>query len=428
MGKGKKALSVVEYVTDPRFTFTGLGIQINDQPSRFIPGPHVPWAIEQLKKKFGKALHNCTVVAKNNKFDCLILVEKFGIYPPYTIDVEDLSRYYDSRMKHDLGNLCKLFKLPAKGDTKQFKGLYWETMSPEQRQAMREYCLGDITNEKLLLEILLPMVDNADSELDLARHTLNLYLKPILILDELQAGSIAKKMDQALSDDLCKVAWVLKYRTKAKPNIPKIMRAKKIFPQILQDTLDGCLEDEVVPMKQGKNEMIPATAQNDVAFQYLLAHKDQKVRELCRAKAACSSWPLHQSKVHRMISQAKCCDGLIRMPLKYYGAHTGRWSGSGGWNPMNLGGKRDRATGKTIHPAIAAVRGTLKAPEGYTLVIVDSAQIEARELAWVAHQDDLVKGFADGEDIYSEFASDLFQAKVWKPSEEEKKTPERPNG
>jgi DNA polymerase len=167
--------------------------------------------------------------------------------------------------------------------------------------------------------------------------------------------------------------------------------------------------------------MIPATAQNDVAFQYLLAHKDEKVRLLCRAKAACSSWPLHQSKVHRMITQAKCSDGLIRMPLKYYGAHTGRWSGTGGWNPMNLGG---RGRNRPVHPLIAQVRGTLMAPDGYTLVIVDSAQIEARELAWVAHQDDLLKGFADGEDIYSEFASEVFQAKVWKPTEEEKKTPE----
>ena len=416
LGKDKKALSVVEYVTDPRFAFTGLGVQINDQPPRFIPGPYVPWAIERLKEKFGKALHNCTVVVKNNKFDCLILVEKFDIYPPYTIDVEDLSRYYDSRMKHDLGSLCKLFKLPAKGDTKQFKGLYWETMTSEQRQAMKEYCLGDIKNEKSLLEILLPMLDNPGTELDLARHTLNLYLRPSLVLDISQATRIASEMDNALSEDLRKVAWTLKYRTKAKPNIPKIMRAKKIFPQILQDVLP---EGEIVPMKQGKNEMIPATAQNDVAFQYLLAHKDEKVRLLCRAKAACSSWPLHQSKVRRMITQTGCSNGLIRMPLKYYGAHTGRWSGTGGWNPMNLGGKgRDRP----IHPLIAQVRNTLMAPDGYTLVIVDSAQIEARELAWVAHQDDLVKGFADGEDIYSEFASDLFQAKVWKPSEEEKKT------
>jgi len=426
LGKDKKALSVVEYVTDSRFAFTGLGIQINDQSPRFIPGPYVPWAIERLKEKFGVALHNCTIVAKNNKFDCLILVEKFDIYPPYTIDIEDLSRYYDSRMSQKLSDLCKLFKLPAKGDTKQFKGLYWETMTSEQRQAMREYCLGDVKNEKSLLEILLPMLDNPGNELDLARHTLNLYLKPILILDSEQAIQIAGDMERALSNDLQKVAWVLKYRTKAKPNIPKIMRAKKIFPQILQDCLDAATIEgentvaEQVPMKQGKNEMIPATAQNDVAFQYLLAHKDEKVRLLCRAKAACSSWPLHQSKVKRMIIQCECSDGLIRMPLKYYGAHTGRWSGSGGWNPMNLGGK---GRGRPIHPLIAQVRGTLMAPDDYTLPIVDSAQIEARELAWVAHQDNLVKGFADGEDIYSEFASDLFQEKVWKPSEEEKKTP-----
>ena len=418
LGKGKKALSVVEYVTDSRFRFTGLGVQFNDNEPRFIPGPYVPYMIRRLQERFGKAFHNCTVVAKNNKFDCLILVEKFGIYPPYTIDIEDLSRYYDSRMSQALKDLCKLFKLPAKGDTKQFKGLYWETMTPEQRLAMKEYCLGDIKNEKSLLEILLPMLDNPGVELDLARHTLNLYLKPILVLDELQAGSIAEKMDRALSEDLSKVPWVLKYRTKAKPNIPKIMRAKKIFPQILKDVLP---EGEVVPMKQGKKEMIPATAQNDVAFQYLLAHKDEKVRLLCQAKAACSSWPLHQSKVNRMISQVKCCDGLIRMPLKYYGAHTGRWSGTGGWNPLNLGGK---GRGRLIHPLIAQVRGTLIAPDDYTLIIVDSAQIEARELAWVAHQNDLLKGFADGEDIYSEFASDLFQAKVWKPTEEEKKTPE----
>jgi len=310
MGKSKKALSIVEYVTDPRFAFAGLGIQTNDQLPRFIPGPHVPWAIEQLKKKFGKALHNCTVVAKNNKFDCLILVEKFGIYPPYTIDIEDLSRYYDSRMSQKLSDLSKLFKLPAKGDTKQFKGLHWKTMTSEQRQAMREYCLGDIKNEKSLLEILLPKLDNPGAELDLARHTLNLYLKPILNLDIQQATEIAKKMDHALCDDFRKVAWVLKYRTKAKPNIPKIMRAKKIFPQILQDVLP---EGEVVPMKKGKNEMIPALAQNDVAFQYLLAHKDQKVRGLCRAKAACSSWPLHQSKVKRMVVQAECSNGLMHI-------------------------------------------------------------------------------------------------------------------
>lgn len=211
LSKGKNALSIVEYVTSPQFKLTGLGLQINDKPPRFIPGPYIDWAIEQLKKKYGKALHNCTLVAKNNKFDCLILVEKFNIFPPYTIDVEDLSRYYDSRMKQGLKDLSKLFKLPAKGDTNQFKGLYWETMSPEQRQAMREYCLGDITNEKSLLEILLPKLDNPGIELDLARHTLNLYLKPPFKFDFDLANKIEIEMNQELVNTLDGVDWILDY-------------------------------------------------------------------------------------------------------------------------------------------------------------------------------------------------------------------------
>ena len=416
-----KDLLTAEYITDKRFAFTGLGIQIDDQAPRFFAGDRVEIAINRLKSKFGKALHNCTVVAKNNKFDILILAEKFDIYPPFTIDIEDLSRYYDSRMSQKLKDLAKYFKLKPKGDTMQFKGLHWEDMSPEQRSAMREYCLGDIKDEVELLKILLPMLDNPNVELDLAHHTLNLYLKPTLILDIDQSRQIADGMGKALSEDLSKVAWVLKYRTKKKPNIPKILRSKDLFPKILQAELDRIGDGEKVPMKPGKKEMIPATAKQDETFQLLQVHKDERIRNLCQAKIASTGWSLHQSKVNKMITEAKCADGKLRIPLNFYGAHTGRWSGGGGWNPLNLGGK---GRGIPIHPLIAQVRNTLMAPDGHILLIDDSAQIEARELAWVAHQEDLVRGFANGEDIYSEFASDLFQEYVWKPNEEETKTPE----
>jgi hypothetical protein len=419
--KGKKSKGITAYVADPRFEFTGLGLQLLGEAPRFVGGDRVESMIKRLKLAFGKALHNCTVVAKNNKFDMLILAEKFGVYPPYTIDIEDLSRYYDSRMRQDLKTLAKHFKLPPKGDTIQFKGLHWSDMTPVQRKAMREYCLGDIYDEVALLKILLPILNNPGHELDLARHTLNLYLKPTLVLDRPQAMQIVSDMGDALSDDLRKVFWVLKHRTKAKPNIPKILRAKKLFPQLLQQCLDDVGAGEQVPMKKGKNEMIPATAKEDVEFQLLLVHGDKKVRELCQAKAACSSWSLHQKKVQRMIIEAECSDDKLRIPLKYCGAHTGRWSGTGGWNPLNLGGK---GRGNPIHPLIGQVRNTLVAPDGYMLVVVDSAQIEARELAWTAHQEDLVRGFADHEDIYSNFATELFQTEVWKVSEEEATTSE----
>jgi hypothetical protein len=417
--KGKKSRGMTAYVADPRFEFTGLGVHVT-RP-RFFGGDDVETTIEQLKNKFGKALHNCTVVTKNNKFDVLILAEKFGIYPPYTIDIEDLSRYYDSRMSQKLEDLAKHFKLPPKGDTTKFKGLHSSDMTPEQRRAMREYCLRDIEDEVALLNILLPTLHDPGIELDLGRHTLNLYLKPILELDIEQAKRIALGMENALSSDISKAAWVLRYRTKAKPNIPKILRAKKLFPEILQAELDRVGTGEQVPMKKGKKGMIPATAKEDVGFQLLLAHQDKRVHDLCQAKAACSSWSLHQKKVQRMIIEAECTGGKLRIPLNYYGAHTGRWSGGGGWNPLNLGGK---GRGNPIHPLIGQVRNTLVAPDGYMLVVVDSAQIEARELAWAAHQEDLVKGFANHEDIYSNFASELFQTKIWKVSEEEAATPE----
>ncbi|KKM95465.1 hypothetical protein LCGC14_1187950 [marine sediment metagenome] len=416
-----KKMGITQYVADSRFEFTGLGLQINDEQPRFVPGSRVEATIDRLVNRFGVLFAGCTTVAKNNKFDMLILAEKFGIYPEYPLDIEDLSRYYDSRMSQKLKDLAKMFKLQPKGDTMQFKGLHDKDMSPEQRRAMREYCLGDIKNEVALLEILLPNLNNPGVELDLARHTLNLYLKPILNLDIPQAVQIAVRMETALSEDLRKVAWVLKHRTKLKPNIPKILRAKKMFPVLLQDCLDAVGECERVPMKKGKNNMIPATAKDDPAFRLLLVHKDDKVRNLCRAKSACSSWALHQKKVQRMIIEAECCNGKLRIPFKYHGAHTGRWSGTGGWNPLNLGGK---GRGNPIHPLIGQVRNTLVAPDGYMLVVVDSAQIEARELAWVAHQEDLIRGFANGEDIYSAFAEKLFQAKVWKPSEKESETPE----
>lgn len=201
-------------------------------------------------------------------------------------------------------------------------------------------------------------------------------------------------------------------------NILKLIRSNKQFPKILAELLP---EGEQVPTKVGAKGLIPALAKTDVSFQLLLAHPNDRVRQLCRARISAKSWPTWMQRVQKLKAQAKVMSGMLPVSIKYYGAHTGRFSGSGGVNLLNLGGK---GRGRPIHPLIAQVRNTLVAPDGYTLAIVDSAQIEARELAWAAHQGDLVKGFADGEDIYSVFASDLFQAKVWKPSEEEKKTPE----
>lgn len=90
--------------------------------------------------------------------------------------------------------------------------------------------------------------------------------------------------------------------------------------------------------------------------------------------------------------------------------NTGRWSGGERINLQNLGSRG--------HELVNAVRELLVAPEGKELVIADASQIEARVLAWLAGQWDLVEKFAKGEEIYCGFAEKVLGYPVRKPKPE----------
>jgi len=59
-------------------------------------------------------------------------------------------------------------------------------------------------------------------------------------------------------------------------------------------------------------------------------------------------------------------------------------------------------------PRGGALRRSITAPEGHTVVACDSSQIEARVVAWLAGQDDLIEDFRNNVDIYSKFASVVY--------------------
>ena len=87
--------------------------------------------------------------------------------------------------------------------------------------------------------------------------------------------------------------------------------------------------------------------------------------------------------------------GTLPIPLRYYAAHTGRWGGDDKVNMQNL-------------PRKSPLKKAIRAPEGYTFIDCDSSQIEARTLAWLAGQDDLVEAFDRGEDVYKIMASRIY--------------------
>jgi DNA polymerase len=95
------------------------------------------------------------------------------------------------------------------------------------------------------------------------------------------------------------------------------------------------------------------------------------------------------------------------VPLRYYAAHTGRWGGDDKVNLQNL-------------PRQSPLKRAILAPYGYLMIDSDSSQIEARTLAWLAGQDDLVKAFEDGEDVYKIMASAIYGKPVAAISKEER--------
>jgi DNA polymerase len=151
-----------------------------------------------------------------------------------------------------------------------------------------------------------------------------------------------------------------------------------------------------------------AMAKSDEGFKALMEHPDERVQALVAARLGNKS-TLEETRTDRFISISK--RGPMPVPLQYYAAHTGRWGGSDKINLQNLPSRG--ANGGKLKNAICA-------PKGYVIIDSDSAQIEARVLAWLAGQTDLVEAFKNGEDVYKIMASAIYGKGVDEIQKEER--------
>lgn len=88
-------------------------------------------------------------------------------------------------------------------------------------------------------------------------------------------------------------------------------------------------------------------------------------------------------------------DGRMEAHLAYWGASTGRWSGGGnGLNLQNLNSDSD----------ICDLRGCIAAPPDNALLVLDLAQIEARVLLWLAHDEKTLDLVRQGVSVYEAHA------------------------
>jgi hypothetical protein len=396
-----KLMSEWEYINSRYFEVLGLGVKIRGGRANFSFGPaQVDATLNTLLRILGDNFDKATVVCQNCDFDVLVLQEVFGIRPVYTVDIKHLASHQDSDTSHRLVDMAKSHGLQDKGRTEDFKGLHWFNMSPEQGDALKSYCLNDVSLEEQLLTILLPRLSWPEMELWFARHSTQLYLNSSVIFNK----CLAKELYAEMGVELNRIIQATGFSEKA-------IRGNKSIVTLFESVMPA----NDIPWKQGKNSLIPALAKNDDGCNYLLAHQDPKVSGLMEARLAAKSWPTHLKRILRMADMAKSCGGRLPVPLNYHGCHTGRSSGGKKINLLNLGGSGRAGSG--THPLITKMRGLMRSPDGFKFCMSDSAQIEARVVAWIAGCQSLVEGFAQGRDIYSEFASDLFGEPVRKPKD-----------
>jgi DNA polymerase len=172
------------------------------------------------------------------------------------------------------------------------------------------------------------------------------------------------------------------------------------------------LSEQGINVFEGSDESL-----NKEAIQHLLnkEHLPENIKAVLRIRAQGGKSSV--AKYTAMLDRVSA-DGRVRGNLMYHGASTGRWSGSG-VQLQNL----PRATVKDWDAAEATllpvgpetsgilsqmVRGTIVAEPGSRLIWADYAAIEARGVAWLAGQDDLVDLFARGGKVYEAMAASIY--------------------
>lgn len=305
-----------------------------------------------------------------------------------------IERYIEDIDGELVGIAC--FYCWGKGTGDQY--IWWE--DEERLKRLYAYCIQDVVVERAAGKRMLK---------------LSPYEKKIWLLDQ-KINNRGITVDTAVVERAIEVVEAEKIRLNAEMRL------------ISDNEISTCQS-----LAQMKNFLefygIPGEALDKAAVTDYLARTDiqpkaRKILEL-RAEAGKAS----TAKFAPMLHSADPQDRRIRGCFQYSAAHTRRW---GGRRVQLHNLKRSTIKYSTIeaiiedlkkgihHEALALYYGSplsilgdctrsfLTASPGHELLVADFSSIEARVLAWLAGQEDVLNVFRQGQDIYTVAAAQIF--------------------
>ena len=388
-------LTTEEYIRSPSFEVIGVAMKIDDDPTMWFSGTHA-----EIKAWLNQVdWSDSALLCHNTMFDGAILSFIFNIVPAYYFDTLCMARAkHGVDVSGSLANLVKMYGLGEKGtEVVDALGKRRQDFSDVDLDRYGKYCIND-TN--LTFRLFNTFISDyfPQTELDLIDMTLRMYTQPMLHVNDAMLVERLEEVRKEKSELLAGLQSRLGCDTEE--GVRQKLASNPQFATLLTEL--GVPVPTKISPTTGRETY--ALAKNDEGFIELLEHEDPFIQQLCAVRLGTKS-TIEESRIERFIGIGSRNRGRLPIPLKYYGAHTGRWAGTDSVNFQNLP-SRDKKK-KTLKRSIVA-------PAGHVIINCDSSQIEARVLAWLAGQDDVTHQFANGEDVYSVFASKIYKKSITK--------------
>lgn len=371
-------LTTEEYIRDERFEVIGVSVKVGDGDTQWFSGT---WA-ETFKFLHTFDWQDAMLIAHNARFDAAILSWHFDIHPKAIADTMAMARaLHGIEVGHSLAALVQFHALGEKGtEVNNALGKRRLDFSPEERAQYGRYCVNDTELTYKLFNVLAQTFPK--DEFKLVDLTIKMFTEPVLTLDALLLEQHLNNIRERKHALMVKVAggepyWSEEDVAKNMDVYKKSIMSNDKFAALLSGY------GVVPPMKTSPTtgKQTYAFAKTDPGLQELAEHPNEEVQALVAARLGIKS-TIEETRTLRFMGIAQ--RGNLPIPLKTFAAHTSRWGGDDKINLQNLS-SRGKDAGKLKH--------AIRAPKGYVIIDSDSSQIEARMLAWLSGQKDLVEIF-----------------------------------
>lgn len=397
-------MSPITYCTHPETEVISLAYKFGEDKTRVIFGE------EKIKAWVEQVDWSDKMVIGHNLsgFDAMILAWRFGIQPMLWACTLAMSRPW--HMKDVGGSLAKLvehYGLGVKDQSAliQTKGRHLCDFTPEEVAAMGVYNKTDVEQCWKLFKIFFKKTPK--SELKLIDATVRMLVDPQFVVDRALLEATLREERANKQKMLLDLAHMIDAYEPGMSNeevaevVAKTLGSAPKFSQLL--TRLGVEVPTKTSPTTGKEA--PALAKTDEAFLALQGHPNPVVSAAAQARLGVKS-TLLETRIAAFLQASAACGGRLPVPLKYYGGHTGRWSGEQ-YNCQNL----PRVSGKPAD----ALRNSLTAGPGKKIVVADLSGIELRvnHFLWqVPSSMTLYNADPEKADLYKDFASRLYGVDV----------------